>query len=253
VQGQSVSLSGSLTVESNATVGQDTTTDAAVLFGSVNIGGVTANDLLLKQNTGNVLAVRFGDDSGNATFSAGSVRSSSYVRADASSYIEFNNRGRFYSSADGIIEARFANGADAARMDGSSFSFSGLVAIGAVSKTWSYDDMVDGGGDSGTIDFDDPIPDGAIAIRAICVGLTGFTGDTSATLVIGDGTDVDRYMTGTPSVFTTNASGVDLGVVSGTAWHDDQKTPTATVTSNADFTSVSAGTITCGVFFYYGP
>ena len=47
-----------------------------------------------------------------------------------------------------------------------------------------------------------------------------------------------------------NASGVDLGVVSGTAWHDDAKTVTVTITTNADFTSVNAGTITCAVFYW---
>ena len=82
--------------------------------------------------------------------------------------------------------------------------------------------------------------------------LTGFSGDTSAVMTVGDGSDVDRYNTGTPDVFTTNASGADMGVVSGTAWHDAAATVTVTITSGADFTSVSAGTATIAIF-YYGP
>ena len=82
--------------------------------------------------------------------------------------------------------------------------------------------------------------------------LTGFTGDTSATIQVGDGSDVDRYNTGTPDVFTTNASGVDMGSVSGADWHDSTATVTITITSAADFTNVSAGAATISIF-YYGP
>lgn len=122
--------------------------------------------------------------------------------------------------------------------------------LGCINQTFAYDDMVDGGGTSGTLVLDEGIPDGARVDQSILHSLTGFTGDTSAVITIGDGTDVDRYNTGTPSVFTTNASGCDLGVPSGTAWHDDAKSVTVTITSNADFTSVSAGEATISICYW---
>jgi hypothetical protein len=122
--------------------------------------------------------------------------------------------------------------------------------FGCINQTISYADFVDGGGASGTFVLDEGIPDGAVVQRAILHSLTGFTGDVSAFVQIGDGTDVDRYSTGTPSVFTTNPSGCDLREPSGTAWHDDAKSVTVTITSNADFTSVSAGAATVAVCYW---
>jgi hypothetical protein len=121
---------------------------------------------------------------------------------------------------------------------------------GCINQTISYADFVDGGGASGTLVLDEGIPDGAVVQRAILHSLTGFTGDVSAFVQIGDGTDVDRYSTGTPSVFTTNPSGCELREPSGTAWHDDAKSVTVTITSNADFTSVSAGAATVAICYW---
>jgi len=70
----------------------------------------------------------------------------------------------------------------------------------------------------------------------------------SATIQVGDGTDVDRYTTGTPSVFTT-AVAIDLGVLSGTAIHIAAVTPKITITASADFTAVTAGTLTIKLFY----
>jgi hypothetical protein len=121
---------------------------------------------------------------------------------------------------------------------------------GCINQTISYADFTDGGGASGTLVLDEGIPDGAVVQRAILHSLTGFTGDTSAFVQIGDGTDVDRYSTGTPSVFTTNPSGCELREPSGTAWHDNAKSVTVTITSNADFTSVSAGEATVAICYW---
>lgn len=112
--------------------------------------------------------------------------------------------------------------------------------------SFDYDDMTDGGGATGTYVFPFTIPIGAQYIGTTYVNITGFTGDTSATLVIGDGTDADRYNTGTPSVFTT-ATMVAAGAPSGTIVHATAiSTVTATVTSASDFTSVAAGSVTVG-------
>jgi hypothetical protein len=121
---------------------------------------------------------------------------------------------------------------------------------GCLNQTFAYDDLVDGGGASGTIDLEEGIPDGAVVQQTVLHSLTGFTGDTSAVITVGDGTDVDRYNTGTPSVFTTNVSGIAMGAPSGTVWHDDAATVTVTVTSNGDYTSVSAGQATILICYW---
>ena len=110
--------------------------------------------------------------------------------------------------------------------------------------------FTDGGSTAGTLDLGISIPAGAIFARAAVTALTGFTGDTSAALTIGDGSDVDRYNTGTPSVFTTAAPGADLGAPSGTLWHTAAATPKLTITSNSDFTLVTAGQLTVTLFYY---
>jgi len=110
-------------------------------------------------------------------------------------------------------------------------------------------DFTDGGSTIGTYALKATIPAGAWVHQTILQNVTGFTGDTSATIQVGDGTDVDRYSTGTPSVFTTVAA-ADLGVPSGTKIHTAAATVTVTITSAADFTNVAAGQFTIKIFFY---
>lgn len=117
-------------------------------------------------------------------------------------------------------------------------------------ETVLFSQFTDGGSTVGTLNLGISIPAGAVFARSMITAITGFTGDTSATLTIGDGSDVDRYNTGTPSVFTTAAAGADLGAPSGTLWHTAAATPKLTVTSNADFTSVVAGQATVTLFYY---
>lgn len=128
----------------------------------------------------------------------------------------------------------------------------GDAGYGCVNQTISYSDFVDGGGLTGTLDLDEGIPDGAVVLQAILHTLTGFTGgaNSTATITVGDGTDVDRYNTGTPSVYTTNASGCDLGVPSGTKWHDDAKTVTVTITVDNDFSTIAAGECAVAIFYF---
>ena len=112
------------------------------------------------------------------------------------------------------------------------------------SQTISITEFTDGGSTTGTLDLGISIPAGAVYEQTLLSALTGFAGDTSATIQIGDGTDVDRYSTGTPSVFTTAAAGADAGVPSGTRFHSAAKTPKVRITSGADFTNVTPGTVT---------
>lgn len=118
-------------------------------------------------------------------------------------------------------------------------------------QTFTRAQMTDGGSTAGTIDLSVTIPAGAVFARSLLTDLTGFTGDTSATIIIGvTGGDTDRYSTGTPSVFTTAAAGTDLGAPSGTLWHTADAVPTVLITSGSDFTLVTAGQATATLFWY---
>ena len=103
-----------------------------------------------------------------------------------------------------------------------------------------FSQITDGGSTAGTYQVQFELPVGFFVDRTQLVNVTGFAGDTSAAITVGDGSDVDRYNTGTPSVFTT-ISRLDLGISSGTKFIATANRPTITVTSGADFTSVSAG------------
>lgn len=111
-----------------------------------------------------------------------------------------------------------------------------------------YSDFTDNEDATGEYELPVQLPIGAYAPKVAVRNVTGFTGDTSAALTVGDGTDVDRYNTGTPSVFTT-AAVVAMGAPSGTQDHAAAATVTLTVTSDSDFTSVSAGSLDVYVHF----
>lgn len=110
-----------------------------------------------------------------------------------------------------------------------------------IEETLTAASLTDGGAAVGTKTMTATIPAGSKFLFSTVTDITGFAGDVSATLKLGDGTDDDRYNTGTPSIFTTAAQGVDMGAASGTAWHTVDKAVVATVTSNADITPVLAG------------
>lgn len=110
--------------------------------------------------------------------------------------------------------------------------------------------FTDGGGTSGTYQMTGTIPVGAVLLGSKVIVNTGFSGDTTAALIIGDGSDTDRYNTSTINIFTTAANGVESGVPSGNKLITTANQPTLTVTSSADFTNVaSAGSITVSIFY----
>lgn len=124
------------------------------------------------------------------------------------------------------------------------------MRIVSYQQTVVYTELTDGGSTAGTLDLSTEIPAGAVFLRSLVTDITGFAGDTSAVLTIGDGTDVDRYNTGTPSVFATAAAGADMGAPSGTAHHSAAKTPKLTITSGSDWGLVTAGALTVTLFWY---
>ena len=109
-------------------------------------------------------------------------------------------------------------------------------------------DFTDNDDTTGTYEFASDIPAGALVLGVIVSEVVGFAGDTSAVMTLGDGTDVDRYNTGTPNVFAA-ADFLDMGAISGVAFHAAAKTPTIIITSAADFSSVSAGSMKVSIFY----
>lgn len=124
--------------------------------------------------------------------------------------------------------------------------------IGVVQETVTAAALVDGTGAAGTHTFTATLPAGAIVTQSTISALTGFAGDTSAVVTIGDGSDVDRYNTGTPDVFTT-AAHISAGAVSGVAYNLTAVAPVVTVTSATDIGLVIAdasGSMVITVFYY---
>lgn len=122
-----------------------------------------------------------------------------------------------------------------------------------IEETFGYAAFTDGGGGGGTEGTyqikTGSIPVQAIVLFASCTDIVGFANDSSATVEVGDGSDPNRYSTGTPSVFTTATDGVALGACTGIQYHAAAKNITVTVTTGANFTSVNAGQLTIRVYY----
>ena len=125
-----------------------------------------------------------------------------------------------------------------------------VLLQGVICETIAVADLTDSS-TTGTVTMAGDIPVGAEVTRTDLRKITGFAGDTSATIQVGDGSDADRYTTGTPNVFAT-AEMIDAGAVSGTAVHIAAVSPVITITSAADFTSVVTdgnGKLTVAIWF----
>jgi len=96
--------------------------------------------------------------------------------------------------------------------------------------------FTDGGAAAGMYTCSFQLPVNFWLDRAILTDVTGFAGDTTAVVIIGDGSDHDRLNTGTPSVATTQTI-VNLGVPSGVLPVTTAFAPRITVTGGSDFTT----------------
>jgi hypothetical protein len=123
------------------------------------------------------------------------------------------------------------------------------VEIKKITATVGFAAFTDGGAAVGTYSLGAVIPVGSVYLGTAITSVTGFAGDTSAALTIGDGTDVDRYNTSTINVFATAANGIASGVPSGALYHAAQITPKLTITTAADWTSVSAGSVSLEMYY----
>ena len=120
--------------------------------------------------------------------------------------------------------------------------------LAKITQTVLISEFTDGGGASGTLALSTQIPAGAIFLRSRVLVNVALSGDTTATLTIGDGSDADRYNTGTPSVLTTGQK--DMGAPSGAADHTAAATVTLTVTGGSDFGLVNVlGSITVDLYY----
>lgn len=127
-----------------------------------------------------------------------------------------------------------------------------LPCVSGFTETWLFSDFTDGGGTSGTRRMAGAIPAGALFLYAKVLVPAGFAGDTSAVIILGDGTTTDRYGLATgsaPSVFATAATGIEIGNPSGAVLQIASVSPVITITSGSDFTAVNAGSVTVSFFY----
>ena len=257
--------SGTITASGDIT---SSTGDITATAGALEAGTTITAGTGLTVTTGN-LEVSAGTitASGNITSSGGNIEANGSITAGNSLTVTTGGllvtAGGLTVTAGGltVTAGGLTVSADGADITGDSIVTGDLEVTGditgtlngaelvKISQTVAYDAFTDGGGASGYIDLTDTIPVGAYFLVAICTALTGFTGDTSATAQIGDGTTVDRYNTGTPNVFANEANGISLGDPSGIRYHDAEETVRVTVTSDGDFSSVSAGSMTIEIFY----
>ena len=126
------------------------------------------------------------------------------------------------------------------------------VGIHKIVETVALADFTDEEDATGTAELSTDIPIGAVVLSCHITALTGFSSESdtaTATVTIGDGTDVDRYMTGTPSVIDDAANGLSLGAVSGVAYHAAAKTPTIILTEDSDFGQFETGSMTVEIIY----
>lgn len=122
---------------------------------------------------------------------------------------------------------------------------------GIICQSLVYADFT-GSGAAGTKSLNATIPVGAYLDKAQVSNITGFSGNTSAVVIISGGvdvtTDTDGYMTGTPDVFTTVVS-LTIGVPSGVRTVTTAGIPLVTITKATTWATGTAGALTVTLFY----
>lgn len=123
--------------------------------------------------------------------------------------------------------------------------------VSVLTQTVAFGDFTDGGGATGTLTMTGSVPAEAIILGTKVTVTTAFSGGTavSAVLQIGDGVDVDRYMTGTPDIFTGATTPIATGVPSGAVVMEAANQPVLTVTENADYTQFADGELVVNIYY----
>ncbi|MHA2063741.1 MAG: hypothetical protein ACXABY_05080 [Candidatus Thorarchaeota archaeon] len=131
------------------------------------------------------------------------------------------------------------------------------MGIRKVGQWVTYDQFTDGGGAAGTLALSKVIPAGSFVLGSKVRVTTGFTGDTTAVLDIGDGSDADLFSLTTHNVLAA-ASNLVEGAAAGTASDSysgivpiaSDATVTLTVTGASDFGLITAGKMYVEVFYF---
>ena len=134
-------------------------------------------------------------------------------------------------------------------------SFVGM-GIQKVAQIVKIANFTDGGGAAGTLTLSKQIPAGSFVLGSKVTVKTGFTGDTTAVMDIGDGSDEDLFSYTTHNVYaaaenlvegcdSAAAGNTGTGIVPvGTA-----KNVVLTVTGGSDFGLITAGEMLVEVFY----
>ena len=130
------------------------------------------------------------------------------------------------------------------------------MGIRKVAQWCSYSDFTDGGSTAGTLALSNTIPAGSFVLGTKVRVTTGFTGDTSCTLDIGDGSDADVFSYTTHNIYTAadnlmegadSSSGGSTGC--GLVPISTATTVTITATSATDWGLVTAGKMLVEIFY----
>lgn len=124
--------------------------------------------------------------------------------------------------------------------------------LGYVEATVTKGDFEDGGA-VGVFTFVDPIPAGAVTLRAVVTDVTRFADAAGpAELEIGDGRDPQRYAAG-KFLLSNNVDILPIGEPLGLREHVAATYPVLKITAPAgDFSLIPAGGLACRVYFLAG-
>lgn len=141
-----------------------------------------------------------------------------------------------------LFEKREAQGTDT--------DWGAVGGIHVLQQTCTLADFTDAEDATGTLVLDEGIPAGAFALQTVLLNVADWDPTTTLTITVGDGSDVDRYNTGTPSI-ATDAVMIDMGAISGTEIHTTAvSTVTITLTEDDDFTDLTDGSFTIRIYYY---
>jgi len=128
------------------------------------------------------------------------------------------------------------------------------MAIRKIEQTVEYDDFTDGGSTAGTMNLSKQIPAGSFVIGSKVTVLTGFTGDTSCTLAIGDSGDSNCYSGNTThNIYAAATNLVQPAYLTADCGLNAEASANSillTATGASDFTAITAGKIIVEVFYF---
>ena len=130
------------------------------------------------------------------------------------------------------------------------------MGIRKVAQLVDYADFTDSAGVTGTLVLDKKIPAGSLVIGSKVTVKTGFTGDSSAVMDIGDGSDADLFSYTTHSVYTAARNlmeGCDSAAAGNTGTGivpiSADTSITLTVTGGSAFALITAGLMLVELFY----